>query len=52
MVAVTFTLAAFPRIVLSVMVKLAVPVPDSLPSRSTISPCTPVPPPAVNIESV
>ena len=49
-VAITFTLALEPKIVLSVIVILAVPVPDILPEIGTKSPYTPLPPPAVNID--
>ena len=49
-VAITFTFAPEPKIVLSVIVILAVPVPDILPEIGTNCPCTPEPPPAVNID--
>ena len=51
-VAVNFTFAALPKIVLSVTVSVPPPVPEVLPERLTISPCDPVPPPAVRIDIV
>ena len=49
-VAITFTLALSPKIVSSVIVIEAEPVPLILPDIGTNSPCEPLPSPAVNID--
>ena len=50
-VATTFTFAALPKMVESVIVSVVVPLPDIVSAILTSCPCTPVPPPAVKIET-